>query len=72
MKAIISGSKLSLVNDYNKYMGGADCNSALIGNYMSVRKTYEWAIKVVIHLTEEAVLNTFILYNKQFSEKCAS
>ena len=51
-------------------MGGVDCNSALIGNYMSVRKTYEWAIKV--HFIEEAVLNTFILYNKQFSEKCAS
>ena len=53
-------------------MGGVDCNSALIGNYMSVRKTYKWTIKVVIHFIEEAVLNTFILYNKQFSEKCAS
>ena len=33
--------KLSLVNDYDKYIGGVDCNDALIGNYTSVRKTYK-------------------------------
>ena len=47
--------KLSLVNDYNKYIGGVDCNDALIGNYTSVRKTYKWTITVVIHFIEEAV-----------------
>ena len=62
-------SKISLVNDYNKYMGGADCNDALIDNYASVRKTYKWTIKVVIHFIEEAVLNAYILYNKQFPGK---
>ena len=62
-------SKLSLVNDYNKYMGGADRNDALNGNCTSVRKTYKWTIKVVIYFMEEAVLNTFILYNKQFPGK---
>ena len=56
--------KLSLVNDYKKYIGGVDCNDALIGNYTSVRKTYKWTIKVVIHLLKKAVLNAFILYNK--------
>ena len=34
-----AASKLWLVNDYNKCMGGADRNDALIGNYSSVRKT---------------------------------
>ena len=65
----LSGSKLSLVNDCNKYMGGVDCNDALIGNYTSTRKTYKWTIKVVIHFIEEPVLNTFILYSKQFPGK---
>ena len=65
----LGGSKLSLVNDYNKYMGGVDRNDALIGNYTNVRKTYKWAIKVVIHFIDEAVLNAFILYNKQFTGK---
>ena len=49
-------------------MDGVDRND-LICNYMSVRKTSTWTIKVVIHFTEEAVLNVFILYNKQFSGK---
>ena len=65
----LGGSKLSLVNDYNKYMGGVDRNDALIGNYTNVRKTYKWAIKVVIHFIDEAVLNVFTLYNKQFTGK---
>ena len=64
----LDGSKLSLVNNYNKYMDSVDRND-LICNYMSVRKTSTWTIKVVIHFTEEAVLNVFILYNKQFSGK---
>ena len=51
----LSGSKLSLANDYNKYMGGIDLNDTLIGNYTSVRKTYQWTIKVVIHFIDEAV-----------------
>ena len=50
-------------------MGGVDRNDALIGNFTSIRKTYKWTIKVVIHFIEEAVLNAFILYNKQFPGK---
>ena len=57
----LSGSKLSLANDYNKYMGGIDLNDTLIGNYTSVHKTYQWTIKVVIHFIDEAGLNAFIL-----------
>ena len=57
----LGGSKLSLVNDYIKYMGSVDRNDALIGKYASVRKTYKWTIKVVIHFIKEAVLNAFIL-----------
>ena len=36
-------------------MGGIDLNDTLIGNYTSVRKTYQWTIKVVIHFIDEAV-----------------
>ena len=59
-------SRSALVNDYNKYMGGVDCNDALIGNYTSVRKTYKWTMKVVFHFVEEAVLNAFILGEMRF------
>jgi len=38
-------TKLSLINDYNKYMGGVDKNDALIGNYTCVSKTFKWRVK---------------------------
>ena len=50
-------------------MGSVDRYDALIGNYTSVRKTYKWKIKIVIYFIEEAVLNAFILYKKQFPGK---
>ena len=34
----LGGSKLSLVNDCNKYMGCVDHNNAFLDNYTSVRK----------------------------------
>ena len=45
-------------------MGGVDRNDALIGNYTCVRKTFKWAVKVVMHFIEEAVINAFILFDK--------
>ena len=60
----LSPSKLSLVNDYNKYMEGVDQNDGLIGNYTCVRKTFKWTVKVVMHFIEEVVLNAFILFDK--------
>ena len=57
-----AASKLSLVNDYNKFMGGVDRNDALIGNYSSVWKALKWTVKVV------PFLNAYIL-NERFGVK---
>ena len=54
-----AASKLLLVNDYNKFMGGVDWNDALIGNYSSVQKTLKWTVKVVFHFTEEVFLSAY-------------
>ena len=45
-------------------MGGVDRNDALIGNYTCICKSFKWTVKVAIHYVEEAVLNSFILYDK--------
>ena len=60
----LAPSKLKLVNDYNANMGGVDRDDALIDNYTCVRKSFKWTVKVTIHYNEEAVLNSFILYDK--------
>ena len=60
----LASSKLNLVNDDNANVGAVDPNNALIGNYTCARKSFKWTVKVAIHYVEEAVLNSFILYNK--------
>ena len=57
-------SKLSTVNDCNKYMGGVDRNDTLIGNNKCTGKTFKWTVKVVMHFIEEAVLNVYIFLIK--------
>ena len=46
-------------------MGGVDQNDALIGHYTCVCKSFKWTVKVAIHYVEEAVLNSFILYDNK-------
>ena len=60
----LAASKLKLVNNYNTNMGGVDRNAALIANCTCVRKSFKWTVKVAMHYVEEAVLNSFILYDK--------
>ena len=57
------------VNHYNRFLGGIDRHDAMIGNYSSVRKSMKWTTKVAFHLIEEAVLNSFILFNKVNGKK---
>ena len=58
-----------LVNHYNRFMGGIDRNDAMIGNYSSIRKSMKWTIKVAFHFIEEAVLNSFALFDKLIRKK---
>ena len=67
----VAPSKLKLINDYNANMGGVDWNGALIGNYTCVGKSFKWTVKVAIHYVEEAVLSSFILYDKINPNKCS-
>ena len=39
----LDSSKLALVNDY-KFMGGFQCNNALVNNYSCIRKTLKWTV----------------------------
>ena len=67
----LASSKLNLVNDDNANVGAVDRNNALIGNYTCARKSFKWTVKVAIHYVEEAVLSSFILYDKINPNKCS-
>ena len=58
-----------LGNHYNRFMGGIDRNDYMISNYSSVRKSMKWTTKVAFHFVEEAVLNSFILFDKFIEKK---
>ena len=62
-----TASKFSLVNEYNKFMGGVDRNDALTGNYSSVRKTLKWTVSCVTFY-RGSFLNSYIL-NEKFGVK---
>ena len=58
-----------LGNHYNRFMGGIDRSDYMISNYSSVRKSMKWTTKVAFHFVEEAVLNSFILFDKFIEKK---
>lgn len=61
--------KLQVINDYNGFMGGLDRNNEMLATYFSVGKSVKWTKKVAYHLIEEAILNAFLLNNKQENRK---
>lgn len=55
--------------DYNKYMGGVDKMNQLLQPYDPCRKTIKWYRKVVIHLLQVAMMNSWIIYRKREGKK---
>lgn len=58
-------TKLKLIDDYNRYMGGVERNDKMIGTYSCVRKNMKWNKKVAFHFIEEGILNAHILFKKE-------
>ncbi|XP_071129298.1 piggyBac transposable element-derived protein 4-like [Mytilus edulis] len=54
--------KPSVVNYYNKYMGGVDRSDQMITYINSVVKSFKWWKKVIFHVLAIAVLDAYTLY----------
>lgn len=52
------------VADYNDNMGGVDRLDQMTAYYSSPRKTIRWYKKVLFHLLDMAVWNSYFLYRK--------
>lgn len=48
--------------DYNKHMGGVDMSDQVLQPYHALRKSRAWYKKLVLHLTQIASYNAFVLY----------
>jgi len=56
------------ISKYNEYMSGIDRADQMVNYYSSPRKTLKWYKKVLFHLLDITIWNTFYLYKKHF--KC--
>lgn len=52
---------------YNKYMSGVDRCDQMTSYYSSPRKTIKWNKKVIFHLIDLSVWNSFYLYKKNIN-----
>ncbi|XP_045459219.1 piggyBac transposable element-derived protein 4-like [Melitaea cinxia] len=52
------------VDKYNKYMSGVDRSDQIINYYSSPRKTIRWYKKVLFHIVDTAVWNSYYIYKK--------
>ncbi|KAJ8938073.1 hypothetical protein NQ314_011616 [Rhamnusium bicolor] len=50
------------IAEYNKYMSGVDRSDQLTSYYSSPRKTPRWYKKMIFHLLDLAVMNSYILF----------
>ncbi len=53
------------VHQYNMYMSGIDRADQLMSYYLTPRKTIRWYKKVLFHLFDVAIWNSFFVYKKK-------
>ncbi|CAG5046111.1 unnamed protein product [Parnassius apollo] len=58
------------VAEYNQHMSGVDRADQMISYYSSPRKTIRWYKKVMFHLLDVAVWNSFFIFKKYCQANC--
>ena len=56
-----------LIQDYNRFMGAVDNSDNLLAHYFAL-KSLKWYRKLLLHLVNMVVLNSYIL-NKKYGDK---
>ncbi|KAK3716928.1 hypothetical protein RRG08_026718 [Elysia crispata] len=58
----------NIIVEYNNAMGGVDLSDARLYKYLTERRTIKWTHKFVFSLFGRALLNAFILYQKNTTD----
>lgn len=53
-----------IIKEYNAHMGGVDLMDSSIGRYRVHMKSRKWYLRIVYHLLDLAVINSWVLYKK--------
>ena len=54
----------TVIQEYNKSMGGVDLADMLISLYRTAFKTKRWYIKVIFHLVDIVKVNSWLVYRR--------
>lgn len=61
--------KPAIIIEYNRIKGGIDLSDQMISYYSPARKSVKWYRKVLFECIGIAILNSWVIYNKHYSNK---
>ncbi|XP_049453042.1 piggyBac transposable element-derived protein 3 [Epinephelus fuscoguttatus] len=67
LKQYVSVSRPCIVREYNLKMGGVDLVDRMISYYRMSARTKKWTMRMLMHFTDLALANSWILYRKDLT-----
>ncbi|XP_059377154.1 piggyBac transposable element-derived protein 3 [Carassius carassius] len=64
IKQYVTVSRPSIIREYNIKMGGVDLMDRMISYYRMSTRTKKWTMRMVMHFTDLALANSWLLYRK--------
>ncbi len=64
IKQYVTVSRPSIIREYNNKMGGVDLMDRMISYYRMSTRTKKWTMRMVMHFTDLALANSWLLYRK--------
>ncbi|KAF3702367.1 Chimeric ERCC6-PGBD3 protein Chimeric CSB-PGBD3 protein [Channa argus] len=67
LKQYVAVSRPSIVREYNLKMGGFDLADRMISYYRMNTRTKKWTMRMLMHVTDLALANSWLLYRKDLT-----